>query len=138
MKVLFDTNVVLDVLLARKDFVAHSAQVVGWAESRKIDGYLSAISLPTLDYLVAKAVDRKRARQEIRKLLVIFSIAEVNAKVLELSACSAFQDFEDAIQYYCAECCGAQALVTRNPKDYRSATLPVYTPEELIALLADV
>lgn len=137
MKVLFDTNVILDVLLNRKDFVAHSSQLVGWAESGKIDGYLSAITLPSLDYLVSKAVNRKRARQEIRKLLVIFNIAEVNAKVLELSVCSAFHDFEDAVQYFSAECCGAQAMVTRNPKDYRSATLPVYTPEELFGLYVD-
>ena len=131
MRILFDTNILLDVLLNRKEFVLHSANIVGMVECNQIDGYLSATTITTLDYLISKTKSRKQAKIEIKKLLAIFKIAEVTSKVIELSVNSEFNDFEDAVQYYSGECCGVEGLVTRNTKDYKNATLPVYTPEEL-------
>jgi len=135
LRILFDTNVILDVLLDRKEFVEHSARIMGMVERKAIDGYLTATTITTLDYLISKTKNRKQARSEIRKLLTLFNIAEVNSKVVDLSANSDFEDFEDAIQYYSAECCGAKGLVTRNAKDYKNATLPIFTPEELARIV---
>jgi len=84
-----------------------------------------------LDYLISKAINKKQAKVEIKKLLAIFRIAEVNSKVLELSINSKFADFENAVQYYSGECCNMNGLVARNIKDYKNTSLPVYTPEEL-------
>ena len=131
MKVLFDTNIILDVLLNREEFVERSANIIGMVESNQIEGYLSATTITTLDYLISKTTNRKQAREEIKKLLTIFKIAEVNSKVIELSLNSKFGDFEDAVQYYSGECCGAEGLVTRNAKDYKNANSAIYTPEEL-------
>jgi len=131
LSILFDTNIILDVLLNRKKFVELSAKLVGMVENNHIDGYLCATTITTLDYLISKAVNRKQAKVEIKKLLTIFRIAEVNSKVLELSVTSKFGDFEDAVQYYSGECCDIRGFVTRNTKDYKNASLPVYTPEEL-------
>jgi len=131
LKVLFDTNVILDVLLNRKKFVETSANLVGLVESKKIDGYLCATTITTLDYLISKAVSRKQAKIEIRKLLALFEVAEVNAMVLELSMNSTFTDFEDAVQYYSGECQAIDCIVTRNTKDYKNTRLPVYDPQEL-------
>lgn len=131
MRVLFDTNIILDVLLNRKKFVELSANIVGMVESNNIDGYLCATTITTLDYLISKAINRKQAKIEIKKLLTIFRIAEVNSIVLELSVNSKFGDFEDAVQYYSGECCEVDGLVTRNTKDYKNTKLPIYTPSEL-------
>ena len=131
MRVLFDTNIILDVLLNRKEFVEHSANIVGMVENNQIEGYLSATTITTLDYLISKTKNRKQAKIEIKKLLAIFEIAEVNSKVIVLSVNSEFDDFEDAVQYYSGECCGVEGLVTRNTRDYKNSDLPVYTPEEL-------
>jgi len=131
LKILFDTNVILDVLLNRKEFIEHSANIVGMVESKQIEGCLSATTITTLDYLISKATNRKQAKIEIKKLLSIFKIADVNSKVIELSLASQFEDFEDAVQYYSGECCGMEGLVTRNIKDYKRASLPIYSPEEL-------
>ncbi|MCP4287521.1 MAG: PIN domain-containing protein [Gammaproteobacteria bacterium] len=128
---MFDTNIILDILLNRKEFVELSANLVGLAESRQIDGYLCATTITTLDYLISKATNRKQAKIEIQKLLTIFKIADVNSKVLELSVNSEFDDFEDAVQYFSGECCGVNGLVTRNTKDYKNTNLPIYAPKEL-------
>lgn len=131
MRILFDTNIILDVLLNRKRFVELSSNLVGMVENNTIEGYLCATTITTLDYLIAKTINKKQAKIEIKKLLTIFNIASVNATVIELSVNSKFDDFEDAVQYYSGECCRVEGLVTRNTKDYKNTKLPIYTPDEL-------
>lgn len=135
MKVLIDTNVILDVLLNRAPFVELSANIVSSVETREIEGYLCATTVTTLDYLISKAKNRQQAKSEIKKLLHLFEISDVNARVLGLAADSEFTDFEDAVLYYSGECTGVDCLVTRNVKDFKYASLPVYTPEELWGIL---
>jgi len=136
LRILFDTNIILDVLLNRKKFVELASNLVGMVENKNIEGYLCATTITTLDYLFAKAVNRKQANIEIKKLLTIFNIADVNSIVLELSINSKFTDFEDAVQYYSGECSKVEGLVTRNTKDYKNTNLPIYTPDELWGILA--
>ena len=136
MKILFDTNIILDVLLNRKPFVELSANLVSSVENKSIEGYLCATTITTLDYLISKEINRNKTRAEIRKLLNLFQISEVNLKVLEMSINSAFKDFEDAVQYYSGECSNINGLVTRNTKDYKQAKLPIYTPDELWGIIS--
>ena len=131
MRILFDTNIILDVLLNRKRFVELSSNLVGMVENNTIEGYLCATTITTLDYLITKTINKKQAKIEIKKLLTIFNIAGVNSTVIELSVNSTFDDFEDALQYYSGECCEVEGLVTRNTKDYKNTKLPIYTPDEL-------
>ena len=132
MKVLFDTNIILDVLLNREPFIGKSAQLVGLVEQKKIEGYLCATTITTLDYLLCKTLGHKQASLAVHKLLSIFNIADVNAMVLRLAIHSEFKDFEDAAQYFSGECCVVDALVTRNIKDYKASQYPVYTPDMLL------
>ncbi|MDQ7074006.1 MAG: PIN domain-containing protein [Gammaproteobacteria bacterium] len=136
MNILFDTNIILDLLLNRKPFVELSTEVIGSVETGRIEGYLCATTITTLDYLLSKALNRKRARIEIKNLLSLFHIAEVNSSVVERALNSQFNDFEDAIQYYSATNCNVDGLVTRNNKDYKQTLLPIYTPSELRSLIA--
>ena len=135
LSILFDTNILLDVLINRKPFVVPSAKLVSLVESNIIEGYLCATTLTTIDYLIAKAHNRQRAKIEIQKLIDLFKIADVNKKVLSLYLQSKFNDFEDAVQYFSAECVSVDGLVTRNTKDYRETKLPIYTPDELLSII---
>jgi predicted nucleic acid-binding protein len=135
LKVLFDTNVVLDVLLNRAPFAELSSNLVRLVEHRQIEGYLCATTITTIDYLVTKTLDRTTAKSAIQKLLQVFDICEVNSTVLKLSINADFKDFEDSVQHYSAQCKGVDAIVTRNIKDYKQSLLPVYTPGELWAML---
>jgi predicted nucleic acid-binding protein len=132
---LFDTNIILDVLLNRDSFVEQSANLVSLVEKKDIEGYLCATTITTLDYLISKVTNRDKARVEIQKLLNLFQIAEVNLTVLELSINSDFKDFEDAVQYFSGECSDVNGLVTRNTKDFKQAKLPIYTPDELWGII---
>lgn len=135
MKILFDTNIILDVLFNRESFIELSANLVSSVETKDIEGYLCATTITTLDYLISKATNRDKAKIEIQKLLNLFQIAEVNSTVLQLSINSDFKDFEDAVQYYSGENCKVNGLVTRNIKDYKQAQYPIYTPNELWGII---
>lgn len=135
MKVLFDTNVVLDVLLDRAPFSAKAAGLFGRVERGELSGFLCASTVTTIHYLVGTAAGRDQAAQMIARLLVLFEIAPVNRLVLETALAAGFTDFEDAVLHEAAGHAGVQAIVTRDPKGYLLATLPVFSPDELTRAL---
>ena len=135
MKILFDTNIILDVLLNRKPFVELSANLVSSVENKTIEGYLCATTITTLDYLISTSRNRETAKIEIQKLLTLFQIADVNSTVLTMAINSGFTDFEDAVQYFSGKCSNVDGLVSRNTKDYKKVVLPIYTPDELWSII---
>jgi predicted nucleic acid-binding protein len=78
MKILFDTHVILDLLLDRKLFARHAQSLFEKIESGRIDGYLCATTITTLDYLLAKSLSTKETTLIIKKLMKLFEIAPVN------------------------------------------------------------
>lgn len=138
MKVLFDTNVVLDVLLDRRPFSPVASRLFARVERETLTGVLGATTLTTVHYLVTKARGRDKALQAIRDLLALFHVAPVDRHVLESAASSPIEDFEDAVLHEAGRQIGADSVVTRDPEDFRHADLAVYSPEELEAALGTV
>jgi predicted nucleic acid-binding protein len=136
MKILFDTNVVLDHLLDRKPFVEDAQELFVKVESGKIEGYIGATTVTTLDYLLMTSLSIKESKGVIRKLLKLFEIAPVNRLVLEDTIDSGFKNFEDAVLHAAAMHSGVQALVTRNEKGFSKAQLAVYSPKDLLGILS--
>ena len=133
--VLCDINLILDIFLRRGPFYGPAARLFSIIEEKKIRGYLSALSFPTLFYILAKELKRQKAMQVLEKLRIVFDVAAVDEKVIDLSLASGFKDFEDAVQYYSAIQVKADCLVTRNKTDYRADPLPILTPEEFLAMM---
>ena len=133
MRVLFDTNVVLDVFLARQPFVAAASELFGLAENSRIEGLLCATTITTVDYLLIQAMPRPDANQTLRKLLALFEIAPVNRAVLEEALKSKLTDFEDAVLDQAGRLAGAEVVVTRNQKDFRHASLRIFGPDEFLS-----
>ena len=136
MKVVVDTNVVLDLLLDWTPHAMNAAQIFSLIERNVIAGCLDATTLTTVHYLATKVVGSQKARREIRKLLRLFEVAPVNRAVLEAALeAKGFRDFEDAILHEAARQANADALVMRNESDFRKAVLAVYEPRELINIV---
>lgn len=135
MKVLFDTNVVLDLLLDREPHAEWAASLISRVERGELIGYLGATTITTVFYLATKVTGAKAAREQIEKLLGLFEVAPVHRGVLEAALTAGFSDFEDAVLYEAGRCAGAQCIVTRNVKDFARAVVPVYLPVELEAAL---
>jgi predicted nucleic acid-binding protein len=133
VKVLFDTNVVLDHMLEREPFVDAAEQLLSLVDSGRIDGAICSTTATTIHYLASKAVGAPAAMEYLRKLLAIFDVACVDREVLLSALDAGFSDFEDAVLHEAASSFGAAAIVTRNGKDFARSTLPVFDPVELLA-----
>lgn len=132
MKILLDTNVILDVFLEREPFFGASSQVLGYAEQDKIEGWICSTTVTTIHYLLAKALTRQKAEEHLNDLLKIFHISSVNRVVLEDALTSNFKDYEDAVLYHSAVHANLEAILTRNQKDFQESSLPVYSPAEFL------
>lgn len=133
--VLCDINVILDIFLKRDPHYAPAARLFSLIEEKQLHGFLSAQSFPILFYLLTKELNREKAIRVLEKLRIVFRVAAVDEKVIDLALASSFKDFEDAVQYYSALHVGADCLIIRNRTDYRADRLPVMTPEEFLALI---
>ncbi|MBK1693492.1 PIN domain nuclease [Chromatium weissei] len=132
MKILFDTNVILDVLIEREPFVTAAVALFSLVETRKIQGYLGATTLTTLDYLLTKTNGCNSAKASIKALLQLFEVCPVDSTVLIQAVESNFSDFEDAVLYFAGENMGVDGLVTRNIEDFSLARYTVYLPNQLL------
>lgn len=135
MRIMLDTNIVLDVLLDRTPFAQAATEIFGLVEQSKIEGYLCATTITTIDYLLSQALPRKESRETIRKLLEMFEIAPVNRPVIEEAYRSKIVDFEDAVLEQAGRLAGADAIVTRNTRDYQHSTLKALGPDELLSAI---
>ncbi len=135
MRVLFDTNVVLDVLLRREPHAPVAIRLFDGVAERRLDGLLGATTVTTIHYLAAKAVGRREAVRHVRTLLELFEVAAVTRPVLDAALGLEFPDFEDAVLHEAARQAGAEGIVTRDPAGYARPRLRVYTPEELLAVV---
>lgn len=135
MKVLFDTNVILDVLLDRESFVNHATYLLSRVERSEMTGFVCATTITTIHYLTTKALGVNAAMHHINSLLSLFVIAPVNRLVLESALKLKFNDFEDAVLHESALHAGARYIVTRNCVDFKKSQLPVFEPQELINTL---
>ena len=137
MKIMCDTNVIIDVLLEREPFAEDSCQVLSLCEEHKIDGYVSASSVTDIYYLVRKYThSTELAYQAVGKMLEIVKVCSVtNNDVL-----TAFQrkakDFGVCLLAVCAESARCDYIVTRNKKDFEGFGIPLLTPAELLQRLS--
>ena len=135
MRILFDTNVILDVLLDREPFSSIAAKLFSKVESGDISGYVCATTITTIYYLVCKIIGADPAMEEIKKLTALFEVAPVNRAVLDSAVSSEFKDFEDAVAHGSAIYKEVQGIVTRYFSGFEKSKISVYSPEELLLML---
>lgn len=133
MRVIIDTKVVLDVLLARTPFVQSASRVFALVEQSKIEASLCATSVTTVHYLLTQSLSRDEGRRALRGLLELFEVAPVNRPVLEGALQSKIADFENAVVEQAGRLIGAEAIITRNTKDFRRSSIKALDPAELLS-----
>ena len=133
MRIALDTNVVLDVLLEREPFSPAATAIFNLVETTKVEAALCATTLTTVDDLLCRSMAKKQARKVIGSLLELFEICPVNRAVLQSAAMSGIADFEDAVLHEAARLSNCQAIVTRNGRDFKKATLAILDPAEFLS-----
>jgi len=135
-RILFDTNIVLDILLDRQPHVEASAAAWAAVETGIAEGMLAAHAVTTIHYLVRKELGDIKTRRIISAILRVFGIATVDARVVQEALQLPFSDFEDAVTAAAARSAGCEFIVTRDPKGFRGSPVRRLTPEAIIPLLS--
>lgn len=133
MKVVIDTNVVLDLLLDRSPHADAAARLFAQVETGLLPACLCATTVTTIHYIAAKTVGDRAARAHVARLMSMLELAPVTRQVIEHALASPMTDFEDAVLAHAARLAGAQAVITRNERDFQHGPLRVYNPAQWLA-----
>ena len=131
-KLFLDTNIVMDLLGQRDPFCQDAMRLFAMSYKKKVQLWVSPMTYATVSYLL-----RKHGSEGVKILLSNFRqlsrVATANERTIDDSLAAQFNDFEDAMQYYCAIKAKVDAIITRNGKDFSNSKLPVMTAGEFLA-----
>jgi len=135
MRILIDTNVILDIALERQPFVEQAIRLLEMAQQADLTVYVTATTITDLYYITRKANGRTIAHDFIVDLLRIVEIADVDGSIIREALHSEIDDFEDTIQESAAKKQAIQVFVTRNEADFVNSVLQVYDPGSFLKSL---
>jgi hypothetical protein len=137
LKLFFDINVVLDVLVAREPWAADSAAVLSLPAQGRAEGFVGAHTVTTLHYLLRKHLGHGRAAESLVSLLGLVRAVSIGHETLLKALSLGWGDFEDAVQAICALEVECDYFISRDPRALRMTSLAVVSPGELVAILRD-
>ena len=137
MKVLIDTNILLDVILLREPYLELSKRVLQCCQSL-VDGYIAVHTFSNMFYILHETEDFsiEDCRNTFNKLLYVFDVASLDkSEMIAAVNNEAFDDFEDSMQHQSSIACKLDYIVTRNIDDFKNGTVPAVTPEQFLKLV---
>jgi predicted nucleic acid-binding protein len=136
MRVLLDTNVIIDAFASREPWNSDAERIILLASEDKLETVICASSVTDIFYICNKIFrDTSRTREVIKTLFNIFNVIDVKKKDLEEALSSEVNDFEDALISSCAKRTKSQYIVTRNIKDFEKSLVPAITPKEFLTII---
>ena len=136
MKVLIDTNILIDYFAKRPQFYENSREIMKMCTEKKIDGCIAAHSVTNSFYILRKNLPLSELREALTLLCDIVSVIGIDkSKLLTAIGDENFADIEDRLQSECASDFGADYIVTRNIKDFAQCSVPAILPEDLLKTL---
>ncbi|MCR5767280.1 MAG: PIN domain-containing protein [Lachnospiraceae bacterium] len=136
MKLMIDTNIILDVLLERIPFYAKSKQILTMCENKKNHGFISASAATDIFYLIRKGLQNTDdAYDALGHILNIVKVLTVTNEDVNTAFLQRAKDFEDCLLAVCAKSNKCDGIVTRNQKDFTSFGIDVYSPDEIIDMM---
>jgi predicted nucleic acid-binding protein len=133
MRVLIDTNIILDVLLEREPFVEDAIDLFTWIEQGQLEAHIAATTITNIFYILRKAESREFALEAIARILQGFNLCPITHNTIELALQQSLKDFEDGVQTACALESNLDAIITRNQRDFSNLSVPAWSIAELRA-----
>ncbi|MBN1425439.1 PIN domain-containing protein [Candidatus Fermentibacteria bacterium] len=132
-RVVYDLNVILDVLLKREPFFSASARALDAAGRGAVEGFIAGHSVATLHYVLRRCVGDRKARLLMSELFQRLIVAPVSDAGVRRALESPVEDFEDSLVSAAAAEVNAAVIVTRNTSDFRRSSIPALLPEVFTA-----
>ena len=128
-----DTNIVIDLLEKREPFCYDAMRLFTMAYNNQVNLLVSPMTYATASFLLSKQ-GAEKVHNLLSNLRSLTQVTTANERTVDDALASQFKDFEDALQYYSAQQTKAEAIITRNGKDFINSKLPVMTAGEYLAM----
>ena len=132
LNIFLDTNIIIDFIARRENFYEEAATIVSLAINNRIKLHAASMSFATTSYIIGRKFDNNTVKLVIDNFCKICKLDVVDADCVNYGIHSEFADFEDAMQFRCAQKAKADYIITRNTKDFTASSIPVYTPHEFL------
>ena len=131
MRVLVDTNIVLDYLLEREPYAESAKKIVVGCKQKKVIGCIAAHTVSNMFFILRKTYSVEDRRTILKDICKLFDVEGIDRlKIIQALDNSDFKDFEDCLQMQCAKSFRADYILTRNLADYRDSEIACISPEE--------
>jgi len=138
MKVLIDTNIIIDALTARKPWYKDAKKIFYMAANQTAQMYITSNTATDIYYLLRKYLQStEESKQTMSKLFSLFGILDVTGNDCINALSSSIPDYEDAVLEQSALRSDIDYIVTRNIKDYTFSSISALLPEDFIALMEE-
>ncbi len=136
MKILADTNVIIDVLTSREPWNESAEKIFLMAANHTIEMYITASSATDIYYLIRKYMHQtQKAKAVLERLFSLTGILEVTANDCLEALVSSIGDYEDAVMEKVASRNDMNYIVTRNIKDYQGGNTKIILPDDFVKLM---
>ena len=133
MKVLIDTNVLIDFYGKRPQFYDAAEKIMELCMEKKIDGGIAAHSVTNAFYILRKDMPLELRRSTLRDLCAITTVIGIDSEKLVAALDNeAFSDVEDCLQSECAKRFSASYIITRNITDFEHSDVPAIIPDDFL------
>ena len=133
MRLLLDTNIILDFLGANKGFTDDADALFRFAEEHKDIKFVSSSAITDIVYVLRRAFkDNEEVRKKFASFRKKIDILSVTCEDIDKAFSRNWKDFEDAVQYTVAESNNIDYIITRNVKDFEENTIPAIEPRDFI------
>lgn len=133
--VFVDTNIILDWLGRREPFFIYAKELFLRAENKEIEILISTMSYISTEYILRKQLGKDRTKQALSGIRALSTVCTSGEKEIDLALVSDMKDFKDSFQYFTAINNSAKVIITRNPKDFKDAGIPIMSAEEYIKFI---
>jgi predicted nucleic acid-binding protein len=137
MKILLDTNVILDILLDREPSAETAFPLFKTAHKKDIPMFMTATTVTDLYYVTRKEKGKSAALGFIEELIGFVDVVSVDKNIIVEALQADFPDFEDGIQACSANREEITTIVTRNEKDFRKSGLIIQSPSAFLQTLQE-
>jgi predicted nucleic acid-binding protein len=131
-KVLFDTNIILDIALKRNPYFDDASRLFKLIDKKIISGNITASTITDIYYISKKEKGHIETLNFIINLIKVVDVIGVDKEVILNAIASEMKDFEDAIQASAAKLNDIDVIITRNKSDFKDTSLLILTPAEFL------
>ena len=133
MRILIDTNVLIDYILRREPYTGDAEKIIFLCKNMQIEGCIAAHSVMNIFYILRKLMTLEKRKKFLNNISEFIEIVGIDrSKIINAVNNERFTDIEDCLQYECAREFSADYIVTRNVKDFQNSTIPAISPDEFL------